>query len=75
MKTRSVHQLRRVDVASSQRPVQHGRCDGAEEVGRKLPAGPISADLGDQEVARSLRSHTEDAPLDVHPQDSRTRPS
>jgi hypothetical protein len=40
-----------------------------------VPAGGFTVDLGDQEVAGSLRSHTEDAPLDDHPQDSRTRPT
>ena len=40
-----------------------------------MPAGGFTVDLGDQEVAGSLRSHTEDAPLDDHPQDSRTRPT
>jgi hypothetical protein len=53
------------------RPVQHGRCDGVEEIGGKVPAGGFTVDLGDQEGAGSLRSHTEDAPLDDHPQDSR----
>jgi hypothetical protein len=40
-----------------------------------VPAGGLTVDLGDQEVAGSLRSHTEDAPLDDHPQDSRRRPT
>jgi hypothetical protein len=40
-----------------------------------VPAGGFTVDLGDQEVAGSLRSHTEDAPLHDHPQDSRTRPT
>jgi hypothetical protein len=60
---RSVRQLGRVDVARAQRPVQHGRCDGVEEIGGKVPAGGFTVDLGDQEAAGSLRSHTEDAPL------------
>ena len=40
-----------------------------------MPAGGFTFDLGDQEMARSLRNHPEDAPLDDHPQDSRTRPT